>query len=357
MTEKFTTKELQDLIKTCKNKAAFCRALGLKPTGGNYRTINVLIKEHNLDSSHFVVQPWNKGQNVKGITKQSLEEILVENSSHKNTYKLKERLINAGLKDYKCEICGYTDKVELHHINGDPTDNRLENLQMLCPNCHSKTDNYRAKNISGRIHNVPETYFMTDKEVEKRKEERKAKKRIPEEQKKRKTKPLSICPICGKEFKAEGSQKYCSVECYRQDVKGNRPPLIELINSFKEAGSFVQVAIKYGVSDNAVRKWCDLYQIPHSTKDLKEYINQNFNGEFKIPKKKELKNKVKFIQQFDYSDNLLNTFTNAREAGRWLIENIPEYKDKIAKSLAKTILECANGRQRFAYNYIWKFKN
>lgn len=57
MIEKFTTKELQDLIKTCTNKASFCRALGLKPTGGNYRTIDRLIKEHVLDSSHFVVQP------------------------------------------------------------------------------------------------------------------------------------------------------------------------------------------------------------------------------------------------------------------------------------------------------------
>lgn len=71
---------------------------------------------------------------------------------------------------------------------------------------------------------------------------------------------------------------------------------------------------------------------------------------------KELKNKVKFIQQFDYSDNLLNTFTNAREAGRWLIENISEYKDKNDKSLSKSILRCANGEQRIAYNYIWKFK-
>ena len=359
--EKFTTKELQDLIKTCKTKADFCRALGLKPTGGNYRTIDLLIKEHNLDSSHFVVQPWNKGKKIKGILKQNLDEVLIKNSFHKNTYKLKERLINAGLKEYKCEICGYTDKVELHHINGDPTDNRLENLQMLCPNCHSKTDNYRAKNISGRVHNTPETYFMTEEEVKKREEERilrrREKQRIPEEQKKRKSKPLSICPVCGKEFKAEGTQKYCSVECYRKDSKGNRPELITLIDSFKECHSFVQVGLKYGVSDNAVRKWCRLYGIPDSTKELKEYINQNFNGEFKIPKKKELKNKVKFIQQFDYSDNLLNTFTNAREAGRWLVENIPEYKDKIAKSLAKTILECAHNRQRFAYNYIWKFKN
>ena len=57
MIEKFTTKELQELIKTCTNKASFCRALGLNPTGGNYRIIDQLIKEHNLDNSHFIIQP------------------------------------------------------------------------------------------------------------------------------------------------------------------------------------------------------------------------------------------------------------------------------------------------------------
>ena len=59
-----------------------------------------------------------------------------------------------------------------------------------------------------------------------------------------------------------------------------------------------------------------MYGIPDTTKELKEYINKNFNGEFKFYEKKEPKNTVKFIEQYDYSDNLLNTFKNAREAGR-----------------------------------------
>ena len=56
------------------------------------------------------------------------------------------------------------------------------------------------------------------------------------------------------------------------------------------------------------------YGIPTSIKELKQYINQNFNGEFKFPKKKESKNTVKFIEQYDYSNNILNTFANARDA-------------------------------------------
>ena len=163
-------------------------------------------------------------------------------------------MVRIGLKKYKCELCGYTDTVELHHINGNPTDNRLVNLQMLCPNCHAKTENYRSKNTPSRVHNAPETYFMTDAEVKQRYEEKLAKRRVPEDQKKRKSKPLFICPICGKEFKAKGTQKFCSVECYKQSVKTNRPTLLELIESFKQLNSFVQVGRKYNVSDKAIVK-------------------------------------------------------------------------------------------------------
>jgi len=52
--------------------------------------------------------------------------------------------------------------VELHHINGDSRDNRLENLQILCPNCHALTDNYRGKNVIGRRTKTPESYIISD---------------------------------------------------------------------------------------------------------------------------------------------------------------------------------------------------
>lgn len=62
--------------------------------------------------------------------------------------KTKELVLNHKLKPYKCEICGITEwlgnpiTLQLHHINGNPLDDRLENLQILCPNCHSQTDSY-----------------------------------------------------------------------------------------------------------------------------------------------------------------------------------------------------------------------
>lgn len=140
----FNLNQLQEILKNCKSKADFCRALGLEPKGGNYATIDRIIRDNNL-TTYFTYEPWNKGKKYR-CEQKDLEDILVKNSSHRNTYSLKLRLIKAGLKPNKCEVCGYSDSIEMHHINGDPRDNRLENLQILCPNCHAKTDNYRIKN-------------------------------------------------------------------------------------------------------------------------------------------------------------------------------------------------------------------
>ena len=89
----------------------------------------------------------------KNMPKIPLFEIIVENL-HLNyqTYKLKQRLLEGGIKENKCEVCGLEDwngaplSMELHHEDGDRTNHLLENLLMICPNCHSQTDTYRAKN-------------------------------------------------------------------------------------------------------------------------------------------------------------------------------------------------------------------
>ena len=81
-----------------------------------------------------------------------LSEILVENSNYQS-FKLSQRLLKEGVKEHKCERCkrseweGVFIPLELHHLNGVRTDNRISNLQLLCPNCHALTDNYRGKNI------------------------------------------------------------------------------------------------------------------------------------------------------------------------------------------------------------------
>lgn len=152
--------DLVEAVKDSKSVAAVIKKLGLKPAGGNYQTVNNKIKELNLDTSHFTGQGWNIELKFKPIIAKPLKDILVKECNYQS-YKLAKRLIKEGYKECKCEICNLTEwlgkpiKLELHHINGVHTDNRLENLQLLCPNCHSYTDNYRGKNIKSAKEETP----------------------------------------------------------------------------------------------------------------------------------------------------------------------------------------------------------
>ena len=279
-------KIIQEEIKSCFSIADVCRFVGWVPSGDNYRRAKELIKD--LDTSHFRKGPWNKGKKVRLKNQTtSLKELLVKNSPHKNTYKLKNRLFKAGLKEEKCEVCEYTESLELHHINGDPTDNRLENLQILCPNCHAKTINYRGKNssISKRRHETPESLYLTDAEVVARHEENLIKRRERSREKYKEEHPnytpriieIIECPVCGKEFRKTSKRiKYCSQDCCKiaQAQESKRPSFLELIQSLKTYKNFVQTANFYGVTDNAVRKWCKLYQIPIYTKEMQEFVNK-----------------------------------------------------------------------------------
>ena len=128
-----------------------CRFLGIKPSGGNYKLMHNAINEYNIDISHFRGQGWNTGLTFKPTKPKDINEILVKGSTFQS-YKLKLRLFQDKLKEKKCECCGRTEwlgkdiPLEIHHINGDNRDNRLENLSILCPNCHALTDSYRGRN-------------------------------------------------------------------------------------------------------------------------------------------------------------------------------------------------------------------
>lgn len=89
----------------------------------------------------------------KNKPKISLEEALTENSTY-NTVRLKQRLIKANLLEAKCSECAigeiWNNKklvLQLDHINGIHSDNRLSNLRIICPNCHSQTENFAGRNV------------------------------------------------------------------------------------------------------------------------------------------------------------------------------------------------------------------
>lgn len=148
----FFSKQVADSLSI----AEVASKIGILAKGSNYKTIHKYIKLYELDTSHFNEQGWRKNNTYSEKTARiPLEELLKENTNFKSDT-LKRRLVKEGIKEWKCEKCGITNwmgedlTLELHHINGNHFDNRLENLQMLCPNCHALTETYKSHNKNGR---------------------------------------------------------------------------------------------------------------------------------------------------------------------------------------------------------------
>jgi len=153
----WTNEQFIEAVNNNKSRAGVLKELGLKPIGGNYKTVNSNIDILGLDTSHWTGQGHLKGKNHNWSKKREFSDILVKNSDYLNTTNLKRRLINENLLDNKCVSCGLCDKwngeeitLQLDHINGESTDNRLENLRILCPNCHSQTKTFTGRNIKNQ---------------------------------------------------------------------------------------------------------------------------------------------------------------------------------------------------------------
>lgn len=148
-----TEEELAAALEDSRSFAEVCRRLGVRGGGGQGRLVR-RIRHLGLDTSHLQGQGWAKGRvNPGKRPRRPLEEILVEGRAVGQTSALRRRLIEEGVKEARCESCGLDTwldgpiPLELDHINGDRRDNRLENLRLLCPNCHALTETYRGRNI------------------------------------------------------------------------------------------------------------------------------------------------------------------------------------------------------------------
>lgn len=147
---------------------AVFRKVDLVACGGNYENIQERFEEwgidashltsygrtrQGLDTSHMLGQAWLRGQRGLRISRRRpIEEYLAE-GRRVMTSNLRRRLLDEGLKEHRCEMCGCNEwegqpiPRELDHINGRRDDNRLENIRLVCPNCHALTPTYRGRNI------------------------------------------------------------------------------------------------------------------------------------------------------------------------------------------------------------------
>lgn len=266
-----TKTELETIVKESVNYADVCKALNLQPKGGNYRTIKKYITEYNIDVSHFTNKPKEKNISVR-----PLSEILTD-GKYGQTTKLKNRLLKEGVKEHKCEKCGRTIwdnglpiPLELHHINGNHYDNKLSNIQLLCPICHYFTETFRGKNKGNPVYSTLSAddekiiEFLKDRE-EKRQQEIIKNREYWSGKNKRKEKPIKTCAFCGKEFVSRNGV-YCSRDCANKAMENTQITKENLIDASLKCNSLIQLGKMFNMTDNGIRKYCVKYDILNEVK-------------------------------------------------------------------------------------------
>ena len=229
----FTPCELQELLDTSDSYCDLLRKIGLNPKGGNPATLHKIIDEYGLDETKL-----NENRKklysrnsicVHNKQKVPMEDIFSNKYIYHSSSNLLRRLIDEGYKEYKCECCGITEwnnkpiSLQLEHVDGNHFNNALDNLKVLCPNCHSQTDTFAGRNVDHS--------------------ESKRRKRIKEVREK----ILRLPPV-------------------------PREKLKQLIRTTP----FLKIGKQLGVSDNAIRKWCDKYKLPRRVSEIKKYTDEEW---------------------------------------------------------------------------------
>jgi transposase len=219
-----------------------------------YTTLKKYLKIYRISTKHFVSLSDLHRLRVGGRKSIPLYKLLVRNSkTHRGG--VKKRLLKEGLKENKCSLCGQLPlwrgklmSLILDHINGIWNDNRLANLRLLCPNCNATTETFSGRNMKSQSAKIRKKHRDFDN-------------------------GLLRCIVCKNPVKHLRA-KFCSRSCwgifrkshykYKPRLKGrkikNRPNkdrLKKLLAKF----SVVKIGQKYGVSDNAIRKWMRCYNL------------------------------------------------------------------------------------------------
>lgn len=205
--------DFQSLVASSSSYSEVLRKINIKAGSGNFNTLKARIQSEGVDTSHF-------GGRVPRKINIATSSLLVSDSNFSRT-SLKRRLLKEGLIENKCAICGLgaewrrqTLVLVLDHINGNPSDNQIENLRMLCPNCNSQQTTFAGR-------------------------------------KNKKEKERNFCQ-CGKEIGAK-SQK--CLQCNNARFRRHQRPPLETLKLKVQRDGIAAVATEYKVSSNAIRKW------------------------------------------------------------------------------------------------------
>jgi hypothetical protein len=235
----YTKEEASEAVSASRSLSETLKRLGQRPAGGNFRTLRTWLDRWCITTDHFE-RFAGAGAGLRAFEARPLDELLIEGSTY-SRQSLKRRLYSEGLKQRACEMCGQDElwngrrmALILDHINGVANDNRIQNIRIVCPNCAATLDTHCGRN---RPH-------LTERP----------------------------CSHCGTLFLPRSEEnRYCSRECGvkwdRSVLRGLRPsahktswpPYEQLLGEISSIG-FCAVGRRYGVSDNAVRKWVRAYE-------------------------------------------------------------------------------------------------
>ena len=212
-----------NMIERNEPKVSICRLLMVKQD-----TLNKYLKKYGLE--------YNGNQNRKGrphLESRKDYKEYTENGKFINTSRLRQILIEQEVKEKKCESCGLEEwmgkpiPLELHHIDENRFNNKLENLKILCSNCHMQEHNYSNTTKLFKVKDKPNII-----------------------------KEMKTCQ-CGSEINIRSTM--CE-KCWGiKNRKVERPPFNQLLNEVTEMG-YSGAGRKYGVSDNTIRKWLNSFK-------------------------------------------------------------------------------------------------
>jgi hypothetical protein len=230
-----TIERLAELVKESTSTLQIAVKLGYGKRGGSTVTrLKKMILDNHLDTKHFTGQAWSRGKSsyeddrVQGTAK-SIEDVFCENSRVAPS-QVKKIIRKKNVLPDMCAICGIPPEwngkplvLQMDHINGIRNDHRLENLRMVCANCHSQTDTYCAKNKKRRQPTLEEI-IQALRETENVKQaidllginnsnRKKLTKIIKDYNIEQKTKEVvKLCESCNQEILTR-SDRFCSQKC------------------------------------------------------------------------------------------------------------------------------------------------
>lgn len=254
------TEELQYLCDNSDSKTEVLEKLNMCSHGGNHSTLRKVFDEKGIDETKLKENRENavkyNSRNKKAIP---LSDIIYSQQDFKyQSCKLKQRLISEGIKPYQCENCLNTEwlnkpiPLQLHHKDGNHNNNNINNLQLLCPNCHSLTDTFAGRKlkkdkIDKKIRHTHTTNIVR-------------KKGISEDG----TKYYDgygnykiLCPICNKNFMTR-TAKMC-MNCRAIERNTPRIPSEVLRNMIIEGRSYEDISNSLKIDRDTIRKYLKYY--------------------------------------------------------------------------------------------------